>query len=311
MQYLIHISILIGIYTILAVSLNLVAGYTGLLSIAHAAFYGIGAYTLALMALNLNTPFWINCLSATALAGFIGLIIGIPALKTRGDYFTIATFGFQVIIFNIFNNWVDLTRGPMGLTGIPQPSLWDWQISTPLDFLLLTYAVCIPVLVIVYRIVHSPFGRVLKAIREDEIFAVSLGKNVFAYKITIFVVGAMMAAIAGCLYASYVTFIDPTSFTVTESIFIISIVIVGGAGNLWGSIIGATFLIALPELLRFLGLPITLAANIRQIFYGSLLIAFMLWRPQGLLGEFFLQTRERYDRRKIKIFIFRKSIKEL
>ncbi|WP_017741571.1 branched-chain amino acid ABC transporter permease [Scytonema hofmannii] len=311
MQYLIHIGILIGIYTILAVSLNLVAGYTGLLSIAHAAFYGIGAYTLALMALNLNTPFWINCLSATALTGFIGIIVGIPALQTRGDYFTIATFGFQVIIFNIFNNWVDLTRGPMGLTGIPQPTLWDWQISTPLDFLLLTYAVCIPVLGIVYRIVHSPFGRVLKAIREDEIFAVSLGKNVFAYKITIFVVGAMIAAVAGCLYASYVTFIDPTSFTVTESIFIISIVIVGGAGNLWGSIVGATFLIALPELLRFLGLPTTLAANIRQIFYGSLLIAFMLWRPQGLLGEFFLQTRERYDKIKIKFFSIRKSIKEL
>lgn len=290
MQYLIHISILIGIYTILAVSLNLIAGYTGLLSIAHAAFYGIGAYTVALMALNLHTPFWINCLSATAIAGLIGFIVGVPALQTRGDYFTIATFGLQVIIFNIFNNWVDLTRGPMGLTGIPQPSLWLWQISTPLEFLVLTLAVCTLVLWIAYRIANSPFGRLLKAIREDEIFALSLGKNVFTYKIAIFVIGAMMAAIAGCLYAIYVTFIDPTSFTVTESIFIISIVIIGGAGNLWGSIVGTAFLIALPELLRFLGLPITLAANVRQIFYGSLLIAFMLWRPQGLLGESFLQA---------------------
>jgi branched-chain amino acid transport system permease protein len=284
MQYLTHIGILIGIYTILAASLNLVAGYMGLLSLSHAAFYGIGAYTMALMGLYLHTPFWINCLGAVLLAGILGLLVGIPALRTRGDYFAIATFGLQVITFNLLNNWVDLTRGPMGIAGIAQPTILGGQVSTPFHFLLLTFSVCIVILGIIYRIVSSPFGRLLKAIREDEIFAQSLGKDVFAAKLKIFVIAGMTASVAGCLYASYVTFIDPTSFTVTESIFIVSIVIIGGAGNFWGALVGAAFLIALPELLRFLGLPITLAANLRQILYGSLLVVFMLWRPQGLIG---------------------------
>jgi branched-chain amino acid transport system permease protein len=290
MQYLTHIMILMGIYSILSSSLNLIAGYTGLLSLSHAAFYGIGAYTMALMAQYLHTPFWIGCIGSIVISGILGLIVGIPALRTQGDYFTIATFGLQAIAFNILNNWVDVTRGPMGITGIPQPILFGWQVDTPLGFLLLTLGVSTVVLGIIYRIVTSPFGRVLKAIREDEVFAQSLGKDVFAYKLIAFVIGAMIASIAGCLYASYITFIDPTSFTVTESIFIVSIVIIGGAGNFWGSIVGAIFLVALPELLRFIGLPITLAANLRQILYGSLLVTFMLWRPQGLIGDRSNQT---------------------
>jgi branched-chain amino acid transport system permease protein len=284
-QYLIHIGISIGIYTLLAASLNLVAGYMGLLSLSHAAFYGIGAYTMALMALYLKTPFWVDIVGSIAVSSVLGLIVGIPALRTRSDYFAITTFGLQVITFNIFNNWLDVTRGPMGLTGIPRPILFGWEFSTPFSFFLLTTGVCAIVLWIIYRMVNSPFGRLLKAIREDEIFAMSLGKDVFRHKLITFVVSAAISAIAGCLYASYVTFIDPTSFTVTESIFIVSIVIIGGAGNFWGSLLGATLLVAFPELLRFLGLPITLAANLRQILYGSLLVTFMIWRPQGLIGN--------------------------
>jgi branched-chain amino acid transport system permease protein len=285
MQYLIHIGILIGIYTILAASLNLVAGYMGLLSLAHGAFYGIGAYTMALMSIHLHAPFWISCISAILLAGSLGLLVGIPSLQTQGDYFAIATFGLQIITFNLFNNWIDVTRGPMGITNIPQPNILGWQFHSPLDFLALTIFVCTIVLLVIYRITNSPFGRLLKAIREDEIFAQSLGKNVFNIKLQTFVIASMMAAIAGSLYASYITFIDPTSFTVAESIFIVSIVIIGGAGNFWGSILGAILLVALPEALRFLGLPIVLAANFRQILYGVLLVSFMIWRPQGLLGN--------------------------
>jgi branched-chain amino acid transport system permease protein len=285
MQYLANIGILIGIYTILATSLNLVVGYLGMLSLAHASFYGIGAYTMALMATHLSTPFWVNCFGAMLLSGLLGLIVGIPALKTRGDYFAIATFGLQVITFNILNNWIDVTRGPMGITGIPKPSLFGLQITNPLSFLLLTVGFCVVVLSLAYRIVNSPVGRLLQAIREDEIFTQSLGKNVLTYKLVTFTIGAMMAAISGCLYASYVTFIDPTSFTVTESIFIVSIVIIGGAGSFWGALVGAIFLISLPEFLRFLGLPIAVAANLRQILYGSLLVILMRWRPQGLIGR--------------------------
>lgn len=286
MDYLLHIMILIGIYIILSVSLNLITGYSGLLSIAHAAFYGVGAYVAALMALKLNSPFWINIVCAAVLSGVFGALVGIPSLRIRDDYFVIATFAFQVITFSVLNNWVSFTRGPMGLPGIPQPVIFGWQVTSRVGFLFLVTCLCTLTLWASHRIVHSPFGRVLKAIREDEVFAQAAGKNVAAYKVLIFVIGAGMAAMAGSIYAYYISFIDPTSFTVMESIFIISIVIIGGAGNLWGSVLGAAVLVTLPELLRLIGLPILAAANIRQILYGGLLVALMMWRPEGFLGEY-------------------------
>jgi branched-chain amino acid transport system permease protein len=285
-EYLLHILILIGIYVILSTSLNLIAGYTGLLSIAHAAFYGVGAYVAALMALNLHSPFLLNILCAIILSGLLGALVAWPSLRIKDDYFVIATFAFQVIVFSVMNNWVSFTGGPMGLPGIPQPNLFGLKITSHLGFLILVGIFCAGTIWGCRRLVLSPFGRVLKAIREDEVFTESVGKNVTQFKVLVFVAGAGLAAVAGCTYAYYISFIDPTSFTVMESIFIISIVIIGGAGNLWGSVLGAALLVTLPELLRFLGLPSSVAANIIQILYGALLVAFMMWRPQGLLGEF-------------------------
>jgi branched-chain amino acid transport system permease protein len=291
-EYLLHILILIGIYIILSVSLNLIAGYTGLLSIAHAAFYGVGAYVAALMALKLHSPFIVNVICAIILSCLIGASIGLPSLRVRGDYFVIATFAFQVITFSIVNNWVSFTGGPMGLPGIPQPMFFGLKISSRLGFLVLVGFFCVITLFVTRRIVQSPFGRALKAIREDEIFVQAAGKNVATYKLLVFAIGAGMAALAGVMYAHYITFIDPTSFTVMESILIISIVIIGGAGSLWGPIVGAVVLVVLPELLRFVGLPSLVAANVRQILYGGLLVVFMMWRPQGFLGEFSFQGGE-------------------
>ncbi|OGP57633.1 MAG: branched-chain amino acid ABC transporter permease [Deltaproteobacteria bacterium RBG_13_61_14] len=253
---------------------------------AHAAFYGVGAYVAALMALKLGTPFLANVICAIVLAGLFGALVGMPSLRIRDDYFVIATFAFQVITFSVLNNWVSFTSGPMGLPGIPQPNIFGLQVSSHWQFLILVGICAVIVFLVARRIVESPFGRVLKAIREDEVFALAAGKNVAAYKVLVFVIGAAMASVAGSLYASYITYIDPTSFTVMESIFIISIVIIGGAGNLWGSVLGATVLVILPEALRFIGLPSSVAANVRQIIYGALLVAFMMWRPQGFLGEY-------------------------
>jgi branched-chain amino acid transport system permease protein len=289
MEYGLHIAILAGIYLILATGLNLIAGYAGLVSIAHAAFFGIGAYTAALMALNLHSPMVVNLVCAIALAGMIGAVVGAPSLRIRDDYFVIATFAFQVIVFNVLNNWVSFTGGPMGLPGIPQPTIFGWTISSPAAFLLLAGCCCAAVLLICHRIVHSPFGRVLTAIREDEVLAQAAGKNVARYKVLVFVIGAAMAAVGGVLYAHYISFIDPTSFTVMESIFVLSVVIIGGAGSPWGPVAGAVVLVTLPELLRFLGLPSAVAANVRQILYGTALVACMMWRPQGLLGEYAFQ----------------------
>ena len=286
MIYLLHILIFIGIYIILSISLNLLTGYTGILSIGHAAFYGIGAYVAALMALKLNSPFLLNIFLAIIASAIIGVLVGIPSLRIKDDYFIIATFAFQIITFSILNNLVSFTGGPMGLPGIPQPVIFGIKISSHLSFLILIAILCAFTFYVSNRIVKSPFGRILKAIREDEVFTQSLGKNISAYKVKIFMISAGLAAIAGVMYATYITYIDPTSFTVMESIFIISIVIIGGAGNLWGSVLGATVLVMLPEALRFIGLPNAVAANIRQMLYGGLLVVFMLWRPSGFIGEY-------------------------
>ncbi|TAL67856.1 MAG: branched-chain amino acid ABC transporter permease [Bacteroidetes bacterium] len=286
MEYILHILILIGIYIILTMSLNLLAGYTGILSIAHAAFYGLGAYVAALMALQVHTPFLVNLVLAIVAATVLGAFIGIPTLRIKDDYFVIATFAFQVITFSVLNNWVSFTGGPMGLPGIPQPNILGLSITEHYQFLILVVVLCAVTFFICVRVVKSPFGRVLKAIREDEILAQSLGKNVSLFKVKVFMLSAGLASISGVLYATFITYIDPTSFTVMESIFIISIVIIGGTGNLWGSVLGAVVLVSLPELLRFVGLPSSIAANIRQILYGVMLVIFMIWRPQGFIGEF-------------------------
>jgi branched-chain amino acid transport system permease protein len=286
MDYLLHILIYIGIYTILSVSLNLLVGYTGLLSIAHAAFYGVGAYAAALLALKVQSPFLLNLVLAIIGAGVIGALLAIPSLRIKDDYFAIATFAFQVIIFSVLNNWVSFTGGPMGLPGIPQPKIFGFTVSSNLEFLVLVGLLCALTFWVCHRLVNSPFGRVLKAIREDEVVAQAFGKNIAAFKVRVFMISSALAAISGVLYATYISFIDPNSFTIMESIFIISIVIIGGAGSLWGAVVGAAVLTILPQLLTFIGLPNTVAANLRQILYGSLMVVFMLWRPQGFIGEY-------------------------
>ena len=285
MEYFLHILILINIYIIIALSLNLIAGYTGLLSLAHAAFYGLGAYATALMWLYMGTGFWINIFIGILVSAVLGVIIAYPSLRIYDDYFAIATFGFQMIVFSIFNNWVDFTKGPLGIPGIPSPSVFGYQISSHWSFFLLSFLFMIITYWLVKRLVNSPFGLVLKGIREDEVFTKAAGKNVTQNKIWVFVIGGAMASIAGALYAHYISYIDPTSFTINESIFMISIVIIGDMASLNGSILGAVVLVILPEALRFIGLPNSVAANLRQIFYGALLVMFIMYRPKGFQGE--------------------------
>jgi branched-chain amino acid transport system permease protein len=289
--YLLHILIILAIYIVVALSLNLVSGFAGLMNMAQAAFFGIGAYVAALLALNVHSGFWLNLVCAAFVAALVGLLVGWPALRIHDDYFVIASFGLQVIIFSVLNNWLGLTRGPLGLPGIPRPAIGGLVIDSHLEYLLLAGFLATVAFLVTRYITSSPYGRVLKAIREDEQFARSLGKNVLYFKLTVFAVGAGMAALAGGLYAVYVTFIDPTSFTISESIFMFSMVVIGGLGSLWGSVLGATLLIILPELLRFIGISQAYVANLRQMVYGALLIVMMFVRPQGLLGDYALGRR--------------------
>src|ERR1017187_1038469 len=177
MEYVLHILVLIGIYTALAVSLDLLVGQMGLLSIAHGAFYGLGAYTSALLAVRLGVPFPMGFLAGMTVAAVASLLISLPSLRLHDDYFVIATFGFQMILVSIFNNWMGLTRGPLGIPGIPQPIIFGWHVTSHLDFLILTAAFAYFAYFMVYRLTSSPFGRVLQAIREDEVFVKSCGKN--------------------------------------------------------------------------------------------------------------------------------------
>ncbi len=286
MEYALHILVFCGVYTLLAISLDLLAGHMGLLSIAHAAFYGLGAYTSALLTVNAGAPFIVGFLAGMAVAGVLSLLVSLPSLRLQGDFFVIATFGFQMILFSVLNNWSELTEGPSGIPGIPVPLLAGWTVSSHIEFVILTGVVVVLAYLIAWRLVSGPFGRVMHAIREDEVVAKSLGKNTLRFKVTVFAVSAALAAAAGSLYAHYISYIDPTSFTVMESILIISMVIIGGAGSLWGPLVGAFVLVTLPEALRFVGLPAATAANLRQIIYGSLLVIMMMVRPRGLVGRY-------------------------
>jgi branched-chain amino acid transport system permease protein len=284
-DYFIHIAIIITLYSILSTSYNLLIGYTGLFSIAHAAFYGIGAYTSALVALHFGASFPLALLAAVIVTALSGAAIGVPALRVRGDYLVVASFGFQMIVLGVMLNWLSLTRGEGGLTGIPRPELFGIKILTPAAYLPLAVATAALCFLVSWWVGRSPFGRVLKAIREDEVAAQSLGKDVVYFKIVVFALAGGLAAVAGSFYAHYVTFINPLSFTLEESIFIMAIVLVGGAGNLWGSLVGTVVLVVAPESLRFLKIPDTIAAPFRQILYGVLLVLFVRFRPQGLIGE--------------------------
>ena len=286
MNYLWHILVMINIYAILSSSLNLVAGYTGLLSMCHAAFYGIGAYTTTLLMMQLGFGFVPAMLLAVPFTALLSLVIAVPSLRLRGDYFVLATLGFQIIVFGVLYNWVALTRGPYGIPGIPVPSVAGFEVNTVFRYFVFSGLLAAACLAIVWLLVHSPFGRLLRAVRDDEIAAAALGKNAPRVKTTAFALGAAFAAIPGALFAGYMRYIDPTSFTLMEAIFILSIVVIGGAGSFLGPIVGSAFMVLLPEVLRFLHMPDAVAANMRQIIYGLLLIVLMRMRPQGFLGEY-------------------------
>jgi branched-chain amino acid transport system permease protein len=286
MDYLLHILIVVGIYALLVSALNLIAGYCGFLSIAHAAFFGVGAYTTALLALRVGSPFVLCALASACAGALLGAVVALPALRLRGDYFVIASFGLQIVASSVMNNCVSLTGGPMGLPGIPQPVVLGVAISSHWGFLTLVVVINAILFLLWRRIVAAPFGATLRAIREDERFVEAVGKNVPWYKLRAFALSAAVASVAGSLYAAYFTFVDPSSFTVMESIFVVSALVLGGAGSLWGPVVGAAVLVSLPEALRLIGLPASVAANLRQVIYGAVLVVMMMLRPKGVLGKY-------------------------
>lgn len=286
MEYFFHILVVTNIYIILTLSLNLILGFTGLPSLGHAAFFCIGAYCSSLLALNFGFSPWSGLLIGGCVSAILGIVIGLPAIRLKEDYLALATFGLGVIVYSIVKNWTSVTRGPMGLPGIPIFSIFGFKLLEIWIYLIMVIFFVLLTYFVIRRVVNSPFGRILRGIREDEIATLAMGKNVNKYKIIVFVIGAFFAGIAGSLYAHYITFIDPSSFTVMESIIILLMVVFGGMSSLLGSFIGASILVIFPEALRFIGMPSSIAAPLRQMIYGFLLVFLMLKRPQGIIGKY-------------------------
>ena len=284
-DYYLDIIIMSGIYSILALGLNVIVGFAGLLNLGFAAFYAIGAYTYAIVNTKLGIGFWTAIPISLFAATIAGLVLSIPALRLRGDYFAIVTLGFGEIVRLILNNWDSLTNGPNGITGIKPPSFFGNSISSLNHYYYIVFLAVVITLFIVRRVELSRIGRAWFAIKGNEIAASSMGINTTRYKIYASAFGAFWAGLAGILFASKMQFVSPESFTFLESILILCMVILGGLGNTYGAIIGAFILMLLPELLRELQLY-------RMLILGIGLVLLMVFKPQGIIGG--LGTRRRY-----------------
>lgn len=286
MGYILHIVIMLNIYIMLVLSANMPIGMARLLTMCQAAFYGIGAYISAFFLMQYDLPFIVVALAVMILTGAFSWLVSFASVKLKNDYFILATLGFQMIVYTVLYNWTDVTRGPYGIPGIPGVKIFGlWELSGVWLYAVITLITMLTVVWVFRLIKNSPYGRLLKAMRSDEQSVQALGRNTVAARSWAFFLSAAISGLAGLFYASYVSYIDPTSFTLDESIFIISALFIGGTGNIKGPVVGALFVVLLPELLRFVGLPDAIAANMRQIIYGLSLILIMYFRPQGLVGE--------------------------
>lgn len=295
MEYLLNILVVALIGGILAESFNLLGGYSGMLSTAQGAISGIGAYTAGILVTRVNVGLPAVLCATVATGALTGFVLARSTSGLRNDLFAVGTLAFQMVLVGLFSNLTPLTGGAMGIKGIPPPVLFGMQFAKRSDFCLLVVIVTGVVVLSLAKIANSSFGRILKAIREDETLAHAFGKNVAKTRDIAAIVSGSIAAVAGMLYAYYTTYIDPSAFTVNESIFVIAASLVGGLGTIAGPMLGAIALVTLPELLRFVGIPSAPAANIRQIIYGLVLVTCMLWRPQGLIGE---HARRKWARQK-------------
>lgn len=282
MEYVLHLLVLIAFYTLLAQSLNLSAGLTGLISLSHAGYYGIGAYSAAIISQQFHSSFWINLPIAMLISLICSLFISLIVVRTVDDYLIICTLGVQVILFSVMNNWNSLTNGPLGIRNIPPISLLGVSLDNKTAFLLLSVFFVGLIWYLLSNIFGSEFGKTLRGINEDEIYVKSIGKKVLHFKVVSYAMSAALAAVPGALYAHYVSYIEPSIFTVSESLLILSIVIIGGMGSLTGSFVASAFMVVVPEALRFIGMPNNIAANLRQIIYGLILILLMMRGKNGL-----------------------------
>ncbi|MFD0959878.1 branched-chain amino acid ABC transporter permease [Paenibacillus chungangensis] len=290
-QYYFHLISYSLIWVIMTQGLNIIQGYTGYVSIAQAAFFGIGAYASSLLSIDLGISVWLSIPLAVVISGFAGLIVGFPALRTQGHYFAIVTMSFCMIIWVLMVSWDSFTRGEAGITNVEGPSpLFGIDFADKHNYYYLILLGVFASILISYRLVYSRTGRALITIRENEPLAQAVGIPILRYKMIAFTVSAMMGGLSGALYAHYTHFINPTPFTVDYSLNAILAVILGGSGTIVGPIIGSFIMNFLPEYLR-------MADEYRLIIYGVLLILIMVYMPKGIIH--LLQIGYAYVRMKL------------
>jgi branched-chain amino acid transport system permease protein len=289
-RYFQHLLVLSGIFIILASSWNLLAGYAGLLNLGHAAFFGLGGYSASLLALNFGISPWIGLPFGGIIASIFGCLIAIPSFRMSGPYLAITTIGFSEILRLVAMNWVELTRGSLGLSGIPPLTPITFSKNFSIEFVseqnfyyvVIIFAVL--ALLLIRKLVTSEFGISIKSMRDDEMGSESIGINTASYKLAVFMISAFLAGFAGALYAHYIRLISPEMISLGETFTMLTMVMVGGLGTIFGPVIGAVFLTFLSEGLRFLEDYIGL--NIRFVVYGILLIVTIIFMRDGILGIF-------------------------
>lgn len=276
-SHYLDIMVFIGLTSMITMGLSLLLGYAGQISLGHAAFYGIGAYTSGILTAKLGVNPWAAIPAGVLLSALVAFVVGAPSLRLRGHYLAMATLGFGQIVFIVFNEWVSLTDGPDGFGGIPRLSFLGTPLNTTLSYYYLVWAVVLLMLVFCLHVVHSRIGRALRSIHESELAARAVGVDAAKYKVQIFVVSAAMASVAGSLYAHYVTFINPPVFDLFFSIKVVMMVVIGGMSNVWGAVLGAALLTFLPEWLIFL-------EDFDVLAYGLILLLIVMFLDHGLAG---------------------------
>jgi branched-chain amino acid transport system permease protein len=275
--YPLHLACMVGIFVILAVSLNIVVGFAGQISLGHAAFFAVGAYTSTLLAVRGGIPFWIGIFAAGAVALVFGILLGIPSLRVRDIYLSVVTICFGLMVQLALVNLESITGGARGIYGIPKPTIAGFSFSTPQSFYYLILFFALFTILSSLRLLQSRFGRAFLSIRENELAAETVGIRTTYYKILAFAVSAFYAGWAGSLYAHYVSYINPDAFTFGTSIDVLVMIVIGGLGNVWGSVIGAIVITLLPEYLRFM-------QEYYRAVFGIGLIFMMVFMRTGIIS---------------------------
>lgn len=286
-RYFMHIAVMAGIFTILTLSWNLLAGYTGQLNLGHAAFYGIGAYTSAILAMQTGLSPWLGLFAGGLVAALFGFMLGFPALRLSGPYLAITTIGFAEILRLVAMNWVELTRGSLGLSGVPLLTpihIGDFrmQFYFERDYYYVVLAGVLLTLFCIRRLIGSEFGVTLQAMRDDEAGAQSIGINPSSYKLAVFTISAFFAGFAGGLFAHFARLVSPELLALHNTFDVLTMAMIGGLGTIAGPILGAVSLTILSEALR--SMEEVLKIDIRLIIYGLLLILTILFMREGLVG---------------------------